>query len=73
MSKPPQLAAVVPPYQLLIETDEPRPFQGPFAGIETTHELLRDVITTPAGITEEREAVPAVRMQNNAGRMYGGS
>ncbi|WP_093337053.1 TatD family hydrolase [Salibacterium halotolerans] len=65
MSKPPRLAAEVPPDQLLVETDEPRPSQGPFAGIETTPELLRDVTTAPAGITGEK-------VEDLAGRMYGG-
>ncbi|WP_170840911.1 hypothetical protein [Salibacterium halotolerans] len=55
-----------------MEIDGPRPFQGPFAGIETTPKLLRDVITTPAGITEEKEAVLAAWTQKNGGWMYGG-
>ncbi|WP_244504386.1 TatD family hydrolase [Salibacterium halotolerans] len=67
-----RLAAAVPPDQLLIETDGPWPFQGPFAGIETTPELLRDVITTLAGITGEKKADLAARTQKNAERMYGG-
>ncbi|WP_170841143.1 hypothetical protein [Salibacterium halotolerans] len=55
-----------------METDELRSFKGPFAGIKTTPELLRDVITTPAGITEEKEAELEAWTQKNAGWMYGG-
>ncbi|WP_093334711.1 hypothetical protein [Salibacterium halotolerans] len=61
-----RLASAVPPDQLLVETDGPRPFQGPFAGIEATPELLRDVITTPTGITGEKVADPAVRMYGSS-------
>ncbi|WP_093338051.1 hypothetical protein [Salibacterium halotolerans] len=62
---------MVPPDELIVEIDGPRPFQGPFAGIETTPELLRNVITTPAGITEEKEAELEAWTQKNAGWMYG--
>ncbi|WP_093336356.1 hypothetical protein [Salibacterium halotolerans] len=61
-----RLASAVPPDQLLVETDGPRPFQGPFAGIEATPELLRDVITTPTGITGEKVADPAVRVYGSS-------
>ncbi|WP_139217082.1 hypothetical protein [Salibacterium halotolerans] len=59
--------AAVLPDQLLVETVGTRPFQVPSAGIETAPELSRDVITMPARITQEREAVLIVQMQNNAG------
>ncbi|WP_240374902.1 TatD family hydrolase [Bacillus piscicola] len=59
-----QLAAMIPDTQLLIETDGPWPFQGPFAGKKTTPLLLPDIISFLA--TQRKTSYRYVREQTQA-------
>ncbi|WP_246031803.1 TatD family hydrolase [Salibacterium salarium] len=67
-----QLAEMVPDHQLLLETDGPWPFQGPFAGEKTTPLLIDRVIDFLAPKKDERPETLKQKLDDNLTRMYGG-
>ncbi|WP_026703188.1 TatD family hydrolase [Salibacterium aidingense] len=65
------LAAMVPDEQLLIETDGPWPFQGPFEGAETSPLLLEAVLDVLAAQRTEKKEDLRKKTARNATRLYG--
>lgn len=66
-----RLAETVPLAQLLIETDGPWPYEGPFSGRKTTPLLLPDVAKKVAAIKGVSEAFFAKQHRENIERLYG--
>ncbi|SFE74707.1 TatD family hydrolase [Alteribacillus iranensis] len=65
-----RLAALIPDDQLLIETDGPWPFRGPFSGELTTPLLLKKVISFLAGQRKEERDSLRAQLAKNALRLY---
>ncbi|ARU60770.1 hypothetical protein CBW65_06455 [Tumebacillus avium] len=66
-----QLAQAVPIKQLLIETDGPWPYDGPFSGQKTTPLLLPAVLKQVAALKGVSEAFYAEQHRANIGALYG--
>ncbi|WP_240473343.1 TatD family hydrolase [Salsuginibacillus kocurii] len=67
-----RLAAQVPMKQLLVETDGPWPFNGPFSNKETTPLLLIPLIEKIAEVKGVALADASHQLQVNAVQFYGG-
>ncbi|HET7581058.1 MAG TPA: TatD family hydrolase [Bacillales bacterium] len=66
-----ELARLAPFEQLLVETDGPWPFSGPFEGIPTTPMFLKDVIHKIAELKNCPESKVAEQMVKNTKKIYG--
>ncbi|MDA3129109.1 TatD family hydrolase [Aliibacillus thermotolerans] len=66
-----RLTVLVPPAQLLIETDGPWPFQGPFLHKQTTPLFLQQVTQKVASIHRMTEAQMKRILRSNAYHLYG--
>ena len=66
-----ELAAAYPLDRLMSETDGPWPFEGPFAGRETTPAMVRDVVREIAALRGLALADTERAMAANTRRLYG--
>ncbi|RSL34026.1 TatD family deoxyribonuclease [Salibacterium salarium] len=66
-----QLAAMIPENQLLLETDGPWPFQGPFTGHETTPLFIETIINYLAQKNNTSPHFLRQKTKDNAWNMYG--
>lgn len=66
-----QLLRQIPPSLLLLETDGPWPFGGPFQGVRTTPLLIRDTARKAASLTNRTEAELLRICHDNTNRLYG--
>jgi TatD DNase family protein len=66
-----QLLLQLPLSLLLLETDGPWPYEGPFRGIRTTPLLIRDTARVAARLTNRTEAELLEICRSNAGKLYG--
>ncbi|MGY4690753.1 TatD family hydrolase [Salibacterium sp. K-3] len=66
-----RLAAMVPEDQLLVETDGPWPFQGPFKDTETSPLLLEKMFPVLSETNQDSSAVFKKKTSANAKRFYG--
>lgn len=66
-----KLAVMAPGEQLMIETDGPWSFSGPFEGIQTTPLLLKDVINKIAQLREESAEKLTALTTKNVQKIYG--
>lgn len=65
-----RLVKLYPLNLLMVETDGPWPFEGPFAGRETRPDMIRDSIRTIAGIKGLAEAAVRRAVYENTVRFY---
>ena len=65
------LARMVPLDRMMVETDGPWPFAGPFEGRPTEPNLIPDLISAIARIRSDSIATVAQALANNAQSLFG--